>query len=82
MIAVVGIHYRNYTHYTLYRSCLPIYGIDIIRSLSFWFLDYFEGNTNISVAIKPGSTVSMLVRQSSISAAQSTNHRAHMRPIQ
>ena len=43
--------------YILYRSCLPIYGIAIIRLLSFLFLDDFEGNTNISVAIKSGSTV-------------------------
>ena len=34
MIAIVGIHYRNYVHYTLYRSCLLIYGIAIIRLLS------------------------------------------------
>ena len=57
MIAIIGICYRNYTHYTLYRSCLPIYGIAIARSLSFLFLDDFEGNANISVAIKSGSTV-------------------------
>ena len=54
MIAIVGICYRNYTHSTLYKSCLPIYGIAIIRSLSFLFLDDFKGNTNISVAIKSG----------------------------
>ena len=58
MIAIVGIGYRNYTLYTLYRSCLPIYGIPIIRSLSFLF-DDFEGNDDISVAIKCGSTVSV-----------------------
>ena len=57
MIAIVGIHYRNYTQYGLHRSCLPIYGIAIISSLSFLFLDDFEGNANISVAIKSGSTV-------------------------
>ena len=57
MIAIIGICYRNYTHYTLYRSCPPIYGIAIVRSLSFLFLDGFEGNANISVAIKSGSTV-------------------------
>ena len=45
------------THYSLYRSCLPIYGIAIVRSLSFLFLDHFKGNANISVAIKSGSTV-------------------------
>ena len=52
-----GIRYGNYTDYTLYRSCLPIYGITIIRSQSFLFLDDFEGNANISVAIKSCSTV-------------------------
>ena len=57
MIAIVGIRYKNYALYTLYRSCLPIYGIAIIRLLSFLFLDDFEGNANISVAIKSGSTV-------------------------
>ena len=30
MIDIVGIRYRNYTHYTSYKSCLPIYGIAII----------------------------------------------------
>ena len=59
MVAIVGIHYKNYIHYTLYKSCLPIYGIAIIRSLSLLFLDDFEGNTNISVAIKSGSTVTL-----------------------
>ena len=34
MIAIIGIHYRNYAHHTLYGSCLPIYGIAII----FYFL--------------------------------------------
>ena len=57
MIAIIEICYRNYAHYTLYRSCLPIYGIAIIRSLSFSFPDDFEGTANISVAIKSGSTV-------------------------
>ena len=57
MIATVGVCYGNYAHYTLYRSCLPIYGIAIIRSLSFLFLDDFEGNANISVTIKSCSTV-------------------------
>ena len=37
--------------------CPPIYGTAIIRSLSFLFLDDFEGNANISVAIESGSTV-------------------------
>ena len=39
MIAIIGILYRNYAHYTSYRSCLPIYGIAIVRSLSFLCLD-------------------------------------------
>ena len=55
MITIVGIRYRNYTRYTLYRSCLPICRIAILRSQSFSFLDDFEGNPNISVAIKLGS---------------------------
>ena len=57
MIAIVGIRYRNYTHYTLYRTCVPLYGIAIVRLLQFSFLDDFEGNADISVAIKSGSTV-------------------------
>ena len=56
MIAVVRIRHRNYTHFTLYRSCLLIYGIAINRSLSFLILDGFEENANISVVIKSGST--------------------------
>ena len=56
MIAIVGIRSRNGTHYTLYRSCLPIYRIAIVRSQSFLFFDDFEENTNISVAIKSSST--------------------------
>ena len=52
IIAIVGICHRSYTHYTLYKSCLPICGIVIIRLLSFLFFDDFEGNANISVAIK------------------------------
>ena len=54
MITIVRISYRNYT---FYRSCLPIYGIAIVRSLSFLFLDDFKGNANISIAIKSCSTV-------------------------
>ena len=45
-IAIVRTHYGNYTHHTLYRSCLLIYGIAIDRSLSFLFLDSFERNTS------------------------------------
>ena len=51
-----GIINKNYAHYTLYRSCLPIYEIAIVRSLSFLFVD-FEERAKISVAIKSGSTV-------------------------
>ena len=58
MITIVRIRYRNYAHYTLDRSFPPIYGIATVRSLSFLLLDDFEGNANISVAIKSGSTVS------------------------
>ena len=54
---IVGIHYRSYAHYNVYRSCLLIYEITVVRSLSFSFLDDFEGNANISVTIKSGSTV-------------------------
>ena len=57
MIAILGIRYRNYAHYTLDRNCLLLYGIAIVRSISFLFLDDYEGNANISVAIKSGSTV-------------------------
>ena len=60
MIAIIGIRYRYYICYTLYRGCLPIYVIAIVRSLSFLFLDDFEGNANISIAIKSGSTVPWL----------------------
>ena len=57
MTAVVGICYRTYTHYIMYRSCLPNYGIAIIQSLSFLFPDDFEGNANISVTIISSFTV-------------------------
>ena len=30
MIAIVGVRYINYTYYTLFWSCLLIYGIAII----------------------------------------------------
>ena len=30
IIAIFEIHHRDYAHYTLYRSCLLIYGIAII----------------------------------------------------
>ena len=49
------------SQYKLYRSCLPIYGIAIVRSLSFLFLDDFEGNVYISVAIKSGPGDSSVV---------------------
>ena len=52
IIAIIGIHYRNYTHYTIYSSCLLLYGIAIVGSLSLYFLDDFEENANISVATK------------------------------
>ena len=56
MIAIVGIHYRNYAHYTLYRSCLLINEIAIFRLLLFNFL-IFEGNANIYAAIESSFTV-------------------------
>ena len=59
MIAIIGFRYRKYTHYTLYGSCPPIYGIAIIRSLLFLFLAHFHESANIWVAIKSGSTVSL-----------------------
>ena len=37
-----------------------------MESLSFLFLDYFEGNANISVAIESGSTVQRLLRLSAV----------------
>ena len=57
MIVNVRIRYRTYAHYTLNRSCLLIYGIAIVRLLSFLFVDDFEGNAIISVAINSSSTV-------------------------
>ena len=41
----------------MYRSCLLICGIAIVRSLFFLFPAKFEENANISVAIKPIPTV-------------------------
>ena len=35
-------YHHNYAHHTSYRSCPLIYGITIIRLLSFLFLDDFE----------------------------------------
>ena len=57
MIAIIGFRYRKYTHYTLYGSCPPIYGIDIVRWLLFLFLAHFHESANICVAIKSGSAV-------------------------
>ena len=57
MIAAVGIRYRNYTHYTLYRSCLPILGSLLLDRYYLLFLDDFEGNASISGAIESGSIV-------------------------
>ena len=33
MIAIIGISCTNCAHYNLHRSCLPIYGMAIVRSL-------------------------------------------------
>ena len=54
---IAEIPHRHYASYNLYRSCLPIYGIAAVSLLSFLFIDDFERNANISVAIKSGSTV-------------------------
>ena len=72
IIAIVGICHRSYTHYTLYKSCLPICGIVIIRLLSFLFFDDFEGNANISVAIKSCFTVAL---QRTLSSMLEIEHR-------
>ena len=53
-IATKNSRYRKYNSLGLYRSCLLNYGTQ-----SFLFLDDFEGNAKDSVAIKPGSTVSV-----------------------
>ena len=39
IIVIIRIRYRNYTHHNLYRSCLLIYEIAIVRSLSSLLLD-------------------------------------------
>ena len=51
MIAIVEIRYRCYT-------VIPFIGVvfSFLGSLSFLFLDEFEGNANMSVAIKSSST--------------------------
>ena len=41
MIAIVGMRYKISARHTLYRSCLLIYGIAIVRLLSFLFADDF-----------------------------------------
>ena len=51
------MRYRNYTHHSLYRSCLLVYGIAIVGALSFPSLDDLEENVKISIAIKSGFTV-------------------------
>ena len=35
IIAIMILRYRNYAHYTPCRDCLPIFGISIVRVLSF-----------------------------------------------
>ena len=58
IIAFIRLRYRNYTKpYSLYRSCLPIHTIANVTSLSFSFLDEFEENTSISVAIGSNATI-------------------------
>ena len=56
MIAIIGIRYRTYVPYKLYELSAHLWD-PIVRPLSFLFLDDFEGNANISAAIKSGSTV-------------------------
>ena len=47
MIGIFGFRYRKYTHYALYGSCLPIYGIAIIISISFLFLAHYHENATL-----------------------------------
>ena len=58
-------------NYTLYRSCLLIYGIAIVRWLSFLFLDDFEGHADVSVAIKSDSTVTITPAQFCVGVVKS-----------
>ena len=37
-IAIIRLHHRNHTHPNLYRSCLPIFVIAIVKSVLFYFL--------------------------------------------
>mgnify|MGYP001791911330 CR=1 FL=1 len=50
IIAIVGIRCRNYAY-----RCLLVYGVAVVRSLSFLFINDFEGNAKIS--IRSGSAV-------------------------
>ena len=61
IIAIIRLPYRNSIHYTLHRSCLLICERATVRSPSFRFLEEFEGNANISVAIKSNSIVQYTV---------------------
>ena len=65
IIAIVVIHYRNSAQYIMhvYGSCLLIYGITIVRLLSFLFSADFEQNANIYGSIKSSSTVVGLVER-------------------
>ena len=49
LAAIAEIQCRH-ASYNIYRSCLLIYGIAIVRSLSFLFLVDFKGNANINIA--------------------------------
>ena len=75
IIAIIRLCYENEAHYTLYRSCLPIFGITI-KSLSFLFLDEFEEHTNISVPFKSNSTVLAIVLTSTISGTRRQHRHA------
>ena len=54
-----SLRYINYSHSNFDRSCLLIHGLSLDDY--HWFLDDFEGNTNISVVIKSGSRVCHMI---------------------
>ena len=55
-LSSLSLDYTAYVHYTIHRSCLPIFRIAIIRSLAFLVLDELEENANISVTIQISQT--------------------------
>ena len=52
----------QYANYALYRSCLPTFGITIVTSLSFLYVDELIENPSTSIAIKFSSTEDNLPR--------------------